>query len=73
MKIAPNSKLVMIGDSITDCGRALPVGEGLGPSLGNGYVSLVDALIRTAVPTAKLFAPTSSPFSTTFCTPSAWP
>ena len=54
MKIAANSKLVMIGDSITDCGRALPVGEGLGPALGTGYVSLVDALLRTAVPTANI-------------------
>lgn len=54
MKIAPNSKLVMIGDSITDCGRAVPVGEGLGPTLGTGYVSLVDALIRTAVPNANI-------------------
>jgi hypothetical protein len=29
MKIEKGSKLVMIGDSITDCGRARPMGEGL--------------------------------------------
>jgi hypothetical protein len=38
MLIAPHSKVVMTGDSITDCGRARPVGEGLGGALGNGYV-----------------------------------
>ena len=27
MIIQPNSKLLMIGDSITDCGRARPVGD----------------------------------------------
>ena len=29
MQLAKHSKLVMIGDSITDCGRKQPVGEGL--------------------------------------------
>ena len=46
MLIQPNSKLVMIGDSITDCGRARPVGEGLFEALGKGYVSLVDAALQ---------------------------
>lgn len=50
MLIKPNSKLVMIGDSITDTGRAQPVGEGLFDALGRGYVSLVDALLGTAYP-----------------------
>jgi lysophospholipase L1-like esterase len=57
MKIAANSKLVMIGDSITDCGRARPVGEGREAALGTGYVSLVDALLKTAdaePPTANI-------------------
>jgi lysophospholipase L1-like esterase len=43
MLLAKNSKLLMVGDSITDCSREFPVGEGSG--LGDGYVSLVDALI----------------------------
>ena len=48
MIIKPGSKLLMIGDSITDCGRARPVGEGEG--LGDGYVALVDAWLRAAHP-----------------------
>ena len=50
MKLSPDSKLVMIGDSITDCGRAQPVGEGLFDALGKGYVSLVDSLLGAAYP-----------------------
>jgi len=45
MLLGKNSKLVMIGDSITDCGRNRPIGEGYSGALGNGYVSLVDALL----------------------------
>jgi lysophospholipase L1-like esterase len=48
MILKPNSKLLFIGDSITDCDRARPVGEGGG--LGNGYVSLVNALLASAYP-----------------------
>ena len=50
MKLDKNSKLVMIGDSITDAGRAQPVGEGLFDALGRGYVCLVDALLGAAYP-----------------------
>jgi len=50
MKIAKGSKLIMIGDSITDCGRAQPVGEGGGEALGRGYVAYVDALLAAAYP-----------------------
>jgi lysophospholipase L1-like esterase len=45
-----SDKLVMIGDSITDCGRKQPVGEGLGDGLGNGYIAIVDALLSTVYP-----------------------
>ena len=48
MLIQPNNKLLFIGDSITDCDRERPVAEGNG--LGNGYVSLVNALINAARP-----------------------
>lgn len=41
MKIQPNSKLVMIGDSITDCGR-FDDADGL----GDGYVRFVDVSLR---------------------------
>lgn len=44
------TKLVMIGDSITDCDRARPYGEGLFGAIGKGYVSLVDALLTAAYP-----------------------
>ena len=50
MKIRKNSKLVMVGDSITDAGRAQPVGEGMGEALGRGYVALVDALLGASYP-----------------------
>jgi len=52
MKIEQNSRLLFIGASITDCGRALPVGEGYG--LGNGYVSLVNAFLQAYYPERKI-------------------
>lgn len=53
MKLKTGEKLVMIGDSITDCGRSRPVGEGSG-ALGNGYVSLVDSLLGVVYPELKV-------------------
>jgi len=50
VKISRQSKLVMMGDSITDCGRAQPIGEGHAGALGNGYVALIDALLGAACP-----------------------
>ncbi len=50
MKLQKNNKLVMIGDSITDAGRARPIGEGSNAALGDGYVSLVDSLLGAAYP-----------------------
>jgi lysophospholipase L1-like esterase len=50
MKLDKNDKLVMIGDSITDCDRKRPVGEGIGESMGRGYVSLVNALLTAVYP-----------------------
>lgn len=50
MKIGKGEKLVMIGDSITDCGRTKPVAEGLFDPLGRGYVTMVDALLGAAYP-----------------------
>ena len=54
LKIAPNSKLIMIGDSITDCGRAQPVGEGMNDALGRGYVAQIDALLGAAYPSHRI-------------------
>jgi len=50
MKLSANQKLVFIGDSITDTGRARPIGEKPFGGLGNGYVSLVDALLSAVYP-----------------------
>ncbi|MBA3685286.1 MAG: SGNH/GDSL hydrolase family protein [Planctomycetes bacterium] len=54
MLIQPRQKLIMIGDSITDCERARPVGEGLFGAIGKGYVAQVDALLMTAHPQAAV-------------------
>ena len=51
MQIQPNSRLVFIGDSITDCGRRRSIGEGsFDGGLGNGYVSLIDAALASSYP-----------------------
>lgn len=48
MKLQDGQTLLFTGDSITDCGRARPIGAGGG--LGAGYVSLVDSLLGAACP-----------------------
>ncbi|HQQ64380.1 MAG TPA: SGNH/GDSL hydrolase family protein [Pseudomonadales bacterium] len=48
MRIQPHSKLLFIGDSITDSNRAKPVAEG--NETGNGYVSLVNAWLAANFP-----------------------
>lgn len=50
MRISKGSRWVMIGDSITDCGRARPIGEVTHEGLGKGYVNIVDALLTAACP-----------------------
>lgn len=50
MRLRMGDKLVMIGDSITDCARQHPVGEGQFGGLGNGYVAQVDAFLQSAFP-----------------------
>jgi lysophospholipase L1-like esterase len=52
--IHPGSKLVLIGDSITDCDRARPVGEGLFEATGKGYVSLVEGLLTATHPGQRI-------------------
>ena len=54
MLLRKNEKLVMIGDSVTDVGRARPVGEGLFNAHGTGYPAMVDALLRCAYPELQL-------------------
>ncbi|HEY4988227.1 MAG TPA: SGNH/GDSL hydrolase family protein [Opitutaceae bacterium] len=50
MKISPGSRLLFIGDSVTDCGRARPIGEGSRAALGHGYVAEVDAALEGTKP-----------------------
>lgn len=50
MIIQPHSKLLMIGDSITDCDRARPIGEGLFDALGKGYVNIINSTLTTHYP-----------------------
>lgn len=45
-----NDKLIMIGDSITDCGRSRPAGEGLFDPYGSGYVNMVKAFLDAGYP-----------------------
>ena len=54
MRLQKNDRLVMIGDSITDCGRARPVGEGLSDAMGKGYVALVEAVLRSEFPEYRI-------------------
>lgn len=54
MLIQPGSKLVMIGDSITDCDRTRPVGEGVFDGLGKGYVNLVNSLLGACCPEQRI-------------------
>ncbi len=54
MKIQKNSRLVMIGDSITDVSRVRPVGNPRGEGLGKGYVNLVNSMLLTAYPQLEI-------------------
>lgn len=54
MRLENHTRLVMTGDSITDTGRARPIGEGRGGALGTGYVLLVNALLLAARPDAGI-------------------
>ena len=53
MRIEANSNLLFIGDSITDCGRARPVGEANPWSwgdIGSGYVRDIAAILGATYP-----------------------
>jgi lysophospholipase L1-like esterase len=52
MRIPDNTTLLFIGDSITDCQRARPVGKAGG--LGQGYVSIVNSLVTAAYPVSRI-------------------
>ena len=48
-KIGTGQKIVLIGDSITDCGRRIE-----SPPLGNGYVSIAANLVTAKYPDRKI-------------------
>jgi lysophospholipase L1-like esterase len=54
MRLEKGHKLLFIGDSITDCDRQRPDGEGLSGALGRGYVSLVDAFLQASYPELRI-------------------
>jgi lysophospholipase L1-like esterase len=54
MRIKKNSKLLFIGDSITDCGRARPIGEGKDEGYGSGYVNLVRGILAADYPELQI-------------------
>jgi lysophospholipase L1-like esterase len=50
LQLKPHSKLLFIGDSVTDAERARPVGEGLFGAIGKGFVAQVDGLLSATYP-----------------------
>lgn len=50
MILKAREKIVFAGDSVTDDGRARPVGEGLWGALGNGYVRMFDTMLTVQYP-----------------------
>jgi lysophospholipase L1-like esterase len=50
MILPPRTKLLFIGDSITACDRARPVGEGRAGAIGQSYVGLLEGLLGAAYP-----------------------
>lgn len=50
MILEKGQKLLFIGDSVTDCERSRPIGEGLFGALGKGYVANIDALLQAFYP-----------------------
>ena len=50
MKIAPRSKFILIGDSVTDMGRTRPIAQGLFNPHGTGYPNVVQGLLTSVYP-----------------------
>jgi len=54
MLLEKNSTLLFTGDSVTDCGRVRPLGEGNFGQLGNGYVGIVQSLLDVYLPKSNI-------------------
>lgn len=50
MIIGKNERIVFAGDSVTDDGRARPIGEGLWEGTGNGFVRLTETILTVDYP-----------------------
>jgi lysophospholipase L1-like esterase len=48
VKVKPGSRLLFIGDSVTECGASRPLGGDSRAALGSGYVAEVDAILAAA-------------------------
>lgn len=49
-----NDRIVFAGDSVTDMGSVLPVGEGLSDNLGRGYVRVLESMFASYYPEISL-------------------
>lgn len=54
MLIQDKEKILFVGDSVTDDGRARPIGEGNGFSLGYGFVRLIDSYFAVDYPERRI-------------------
>lgn len=54
MLLEDGQKILFAGDSVTDDGRARPVGEGNWAALGNGFVRLIDSCLAAEYPERKI-------------------
>lgn len=50
MQLQDKEKIVFAGDSVTDCGRKRPVGEGRYEGMGDGYVRQIDTILNVCYP-----------------------
>lgn len=50
MQLQDKEKIVFAGDSVTDCGRKRPVGEGRYEGVGEGYVRQIDTILNVCYP-----------------------
>lgn len=54
MQLETGSRLLMIGDSITDCGRDYNLPPAAGNSFGEGYVNLINGCLTGLMPESKI-------------------
>ncbi len=54
MLFEKNDRIIFMGDSVTDCGRKRPVGEGLAEGVGAGYVRTIESFLNVYYPELNL-------------------